>query len=275
MRSSLGRNTATSSAGSPIPSISRRGFLKTSIGAVVACALPGCGDDSPTETPSSNPRLTARPGDPTITPTTGVTALNLDGNRDGVLFVPESYSPDTPAPLFVALHGAGGRGDQWTADPDWAESRGIVLLAPDSRSNTWDVIQGLFGPDVDFIDRALQHTFDRCRIDPTRLALAGFSDGASYALSLGISNGDLFTHLIAYSPGFIASGPPVGKPKVFVSHGTADTILPVTLSRDSIVPTLRGADYDVTYEEFDGGHEIPSEIGDASLEWFLDVVPPA
>ena len=254
-----------------MPSVSRRGFLKTGVGAVIACSLPGCGGDSPTQAPTSSPRLTVRPGNPTITPTTGVTALELGGSRDGVLFVPESYSPDTPAPLFVALHGAGGEGSQWTADPSWAESRGIVLLAPDSRSSTWDLIEAFFGPDVGFIDRALEHTFDRCRIDPTRMALAGFSDGATYALSLGISNGDLFSHLIAYSPGYIASGPPVGKPPVFVSHGTADSILPVTLSRDNIVPTLRGMNYDVTYEEFQGGHEIPSEIGDASLDWFLEV----
>jgi len=32
----------------------------------------------------------------------------------------------------------------------------------------------------------------------------GFSDGASYALSVGITNGDLFTHVIAFSPGFVA-----------------------------------------------------------------------
>ena len=256
-----------------VSSISRRGFLKTSLGAAAACALPGCGS-SPVE-PTPDLRLTARPGDPTITPTTGVTALNLGGDRDGWLVVPESYSPDTPAPLYVALHGAGGEGSNWTANTDWLESRGIVLLAPDSRASTWDVVVGGFGPDVVFIDAALQHTFDRCRLDPAKIAVAGFSDGASYALSLGIPNGDLFTHLIAYSPGFVAAGPPAGEPKVFVSHGTRDTILPVSQSRDVIVPFLRGEGYDVTYEEFQGGHEVPSEIGEASLDWFLDVGPAA
>ncbi len=255
--------------------ISRRGFLKTSIGAIAACTLPGCGDDTPQGPSPDDARLTARPGDPTIAPTTGVTALNLGEDRDGWLFVPESYSPDSPAPLFVALHGATGEGSGWLSVTDWLESRGIVLLAPDSRSGTWDVVRDWYGPDVDFIDRALQHTFARCRVDTTRMALAGFSDGASYALSLGVSNGDLFTHLMGYSPGFLDSAGMVGTPRVFVSHGSADSVLPVRLSRDRIVPRLRTAGYDVTYEEFQGGHELPSEIWEQSLDWYLDVEPSA
>jgi len=146
----------------------------------------------------------------------------------------------------------------------------MILLAPDSRGSTWDLVLGRLGPDVEFLDRALQHTFERCRIDPARIALGGFSDGASYALSLGISNGDLFSHLVAYSPGFLrVAGPTVGKPLIYVSHGTRDGVLPVTISRDRIVPTLRSGGYDVTYQEFDGAHEVPSAISESALDWFV------
>ncbi len=251
------------------PHLSRRGFLQSSMGAVLALALPGCGD-SATDASQGDPRLTARPGTPTITPPRGLSPLGLGGSRDGVLYVPQSYSADTPAPLFVALHGAGGRGQDWASNPGWLETRGMILLAPDSRSSTWDRVGGSFGPDVGFIDRALQHTFDRCNIDPTRLALAGFSDGASYVLALGVYNGDLFSDLIAYSPGFSdLSGSLVGDPKIFVSHGRGDPILPVAMTRDRIVPALRRAGYDVTYQEFAGGHEIPAAVFEASLDWFL------
>jgi phospholipase/carboxylesterase len=146
----------------------------------------------------------------------------------------------------------------------------MVLLAPDSRSTTWDLMGVGFGPDVVFLDQALRQTFQRCRIDPERIALGGFSDGASYALSLGLSNGDLFSHLVAYSPGFLSvSGQPVGKPRIFVSHGTDDTILPVTTSRDVIVPTLRGSGYKVRYEEFLGGHEVTIGVSNLALNWFV------
>jgi phospholipase/carboxylesterase len=252
------------------PSISRRGFLKSSLALLVTPSLLSC-DDSTGEGPASDPRLTARPGTPTITPDSGLSALGLGDPRDGVLYVPTSYSADTPTPLFVALHGAGGEGSSWSSYYARAESRGMILLAPDSRSSTWDLFRGGFGPDVTFLDRALTHTFERCNIDPARIALAGFSDGASYALSLGVSNGDLFSHLVGYSPGVYApSQPIVGKPKVFVSHGTQDDVLPVTLSRDEIVPALRNSGYDVTYQEFDGGHQVPAAISEAALDWFLD-----
>jgi predicted esterase len=40
----------------------------------------------------------------------------------------------------------------------------------------------------------------------------GFSDGASYALSLGLANGDLFTHVLGFSPGFMRVPRHVGRP---------------------------------------------------------------
>ena len=261
--------TAPGAVASVRPGMSRRDFLRGSVSALAAPLFLSCGN-TPTE-PGSDPRLTARPGVPTEAPVTGLSDLGLGSNgRDGLLYVPESYSPDVPAPLFIGLHGAGGAAGNWESYPARAESRGMIFLAPDSRSSTWDVLMGGFGPDVEFLDRALQHTFQRCRVDPGRIALGGFSDGASYALSLGLPNGDLFSHLTAYSPGFyVRPEQSVGRPAIFVSHGTDDNILPVSASRDTIVPTLRDAGYDVNYQEFVGGHEVPAEISEAALDWFL------
>lgn len=251
------------------PGMTRRSFVRAGLGALAAPLFVGCGS-SPSEVEVSGPRLTARPGSQSTTPVLGLTDLGLGDPRDGILYVPESYTGLSPMPLLVALHGAGGNGRWWVPYTATAEARGMVLLAPDSRATTWDVVQGSLSADVGFIDRALAHTFERVRIDPTRIALGGFSDGASYALSLGVSNGDLFSHLVAYSPGFYWSSPPiVGSPPVYVSHGTQDPVLPVTGTRDLIVPGLQLEGYDVTYEEFEGGHTIPAEIAERSLNWFL------
>ena len=92
------------------------------------------------------------------------------------------------------------------------------------------------------------------------MAVGGFSDGASYALSLGITNGDLFTHVMAFSPGFMAPAGQMGSPRIFVSHGTRDGVLPIDRCSRKIVPQLERADYDVLYREFDGGHTISPEI---------------
>ena len=220
--------------------------------------------------PSDDPRLTARPRAPFRPFDLGTTNLSPTQDRGGLLYVPKSYDGSTAAPLIVALHGGGGRADSWSRLFDACEANGIVLVAPDSRGRTWDRITADFGADVGFIDAALRYTFERCLIDPTRIGLAGFSDGASYALSLGPSNGDLFTHLIAWSPGFSSpTDPIVGQPEVFVSHGSADRVLPVAASRVGIVPMFQMDGYSIEYLEFDGVHEMPAEVIRRAMEWFL------
>jgi len=250
--------------------ISRRAFLRTTASALALPAAWSCGHGF-VEPGVGDPRLSARPGQPTITPALRVTPLGLGGTRDGYLWVPAGYSGFTPVPLVVALHGAGQSADLWNTYRARADARGFVMLVPESRGNTWDIVATrTFGPDVAFLDRALAFTFDRCRIDPARIAFVGFSDGASCVLSLGVSNGDLFTTLIAYSPGFVyPTDPLVGKPPVFISHGTADPILPYANTRDGIVPRLRDAGYTVEFRSFDGGHEVPADVSDAALDWWL------
>jgi phospholipase/carboxylesterase len=253
-------------------SMDRRRFVALGLGALAAPALVSCGPTPPPEGPGlPETRLTARPGEPTEAPRLGLSSLGLGSGRDGLLYVPTTYA-GTPLPLFVALHGAGGSAKFWQGSyPTRAESRGFVLLAPDSRYSTWDMFAvGYPGADVRFLDEALQYTFARCRIDPARVLLGGFSDGASYALSLGVHNGDLFTHLVGYSPGIY--GPPgavVGQPRVWISHGTQDTVLPFVNTRDQIVPALIGENLDVTFQEFDGGHEVPAAISESALDWFF------
>ena len=118
------------------------------------------------------------------------------------------------------------------------------------------------------VDRALEQTFSRYAIDPVRLAIGGFSDGASYALSLGITNGDLFTHVLAFSPGLMAPAGRTGSPRIFVSHGVRDGVLPIDRCSRSIVPELKRGGYDMLYREFDGEHSISLEIALEAIGWF-------
>jgi phospholipase/carboxylesterase len=203
-------------------------------------------------------------------PATGMQPLVVGGRRDGLIYVPRGHSNKRPSPLVLMLHGAGSHsGKGMEPFRRLADDAGVILVAPDSRGRTWDVILGGFGPDVVFIDRALTAVFERYAIDPERVAVEGFSDGASYALSLGITNGDLFSHVIALSPGFAAPGRPRGHPDFFVSHGTQDGVLPINQTSRELVPMLERAGYDVTYREFEGGHAHPPEVEEAGLDWFL------
>ena len=100
-----------------------------------------------------------------------------------------------------------------------------------------------------------------------RLAVAGFSDGASYALTLGLSNGDVLPRVVAFSPGFSAARRHRGRPELFVTHGVDDRVLPIDRTSRRIVPDLRDRGHEVEYREFPGGHAVPAELADAAARW--------
>ena len=212
-------------------------------------------------------RITARPQANAKTKATGRNPLGLDKERDAILHIPKGAG-DGPLPLLVMLHGATQNAedmfDYLGATPDEA---GVVVLAPKSREITWDAIRGNFGFDVEFLNRALERTFELVAVDPKRITVGGFSDGASYAISLGLINGDLFNRVLAFSPGFIIDGTPKGKPLFFISHGTRDHILPIDRAGRRVAAELKVRGYDVVFREFDGDHEIPPDIALEGLKF--------
>jgi len=242
------------------------------LAAVLVALATACGsEDQPpaAEPPPAPPaaeaaqgRLTARPGEPESDD--GGEGLQHLGSA--LLYVPRG---DEPRRLLVYLHGAGGSPDEALANVrPYADDAGLIVLAPKSKAATWDVTQGGFGPDVAAIDRLLEQVFAEHEVDD--VAVAGFSDGASYALSLGLSNGDLFRSVIAFSPGFIAYAQPTGAPRLFISHGTHDSVLPIGRTSRRGVPSLRAAGYRVRYREFDGEHEVPPQIAREAVEWLSE-----
>jgi len=255
---------------------SRRRFLAAG-GLVGATLLAGCAardPGAPAERGSSDSaaelgaRPEAQPSASTGDPAPGVRPLGLEPTGDPLLYVPAGLTAGAAAGLVLSLHGAGGDAAAGLGlFQSLADERGLVLLAPASRGPTWDAIGGSYGADAESIDRALRRVFATVRVDPDRVAVAGFSDGGSYALGLGLANGDLFGRVVAFSPGFVPRGPRNGQPAVFVSHGDADDVLPVDRTSWQIVPALREDGYDVTYREFAGPHTVPPEIAREAADW--------
>jgi dienelactone hydrolase len=169
-----------------------------------------------------------------------------------------------------------------------ADMRGLVLLAPDSAGETWDVVEtAKEPPSIDSpLANRLSHRFVSSRdekrvdaaiasltrivpIDHARTALAGFSDGATFALAMGLSSAERFAAVIAWSPGIaIRDVSPARGRRVFVSHGRQDPILKFDVTCGEIVPLLQSEGADVTFLPFDGGHDAPPPVKDA----FLDAV---
>jgi phospholipase/carboxylesterase len=215
---------------------------------------------APAPSPTGEPRSPAQAG-------LDVRRLPLPGRRPPLLVVPRA--PADVRPLVVFFHGAGGRGEQSLVFvEEVAAERGLLVLLPTSASSTWDLLHGGLGADVFATDAALADVFATHDVD--RVAFAGFSDGGSYALSLGLANGDLGDAVLAFSPGFAAPPVRVDGPRIFISHGDVDAVLPVDRCGRRVADVLGRTGYDVRYEEFSGGHVVPPEMVRAAVDWWLD-----
>jgi phospholipase/carboxylesterase len=193
--------------------------------------------------------------------------VGATGTVDAIIYVPRGVDPDQALPFAVMMHGGGGNCTRMEFTTPLADEYGVVLLLPNSRFVTWDAVVGPFGADATFLDGALAEVFSRCAIDPARVTLGGLSDGATYALALGLLNGDLFTRIVAFSAGFLKPVDRHGKPRVFISHGIWDAVLDINIGGRAIARQLTYEGYDVTYREFDGGHEVPDAIASEAFAW--------
>ena len=232
------------------------------------------------------PALAAGPALSTKPP---LTAPAAPEKRSGVLtlaggafaYLPKGLT-GAPVPLLVAFYGAGGQpSDVLASFRDDADRDGFVLLIPTAKGSTWDMIEDLqrrfgaemnvsprYGKDLKALDQALADVFAKVAIDPARVGVMGFSNGATYALSVGTANPQLFRAVIAFSPGpaFIGKFDPAQR--IFISHGEDDPVLPYSYTR-AIVGKLRVKKVPLTFESFKGGHSVPKDIHAKGIAFFM------
>ncbi len=174
-----------------------------------------------------------------------------------------------------------------------ADARGLVLLAPTSRGITWDSILSAKAPpspdsplaneeahrfgrtrDSDRVEAAITNLSKIIPVDRSRTAIAGFSDGATFALAMGLSRDHPFSAVIAWSPGIaIATDNPARARPVFISHGRKDAILSFDEDCGDIVPLVESEGARVTFLPFDGGHQIPQIAKDTFLDAVFGPIP--
>ncbi|WP_395060465.1 alpha/beta hydrolase [Polaromonas sp.] len=217
-------------------------------------------------------RLSFRPGAAPDKPAlpAGRHHLGIAQERDAVLIVPENLPAGGPVPLLVMFHGAGGSADKVLPFViEHARQRGFLLLLPQSQFPTWDLVIGGNGPDLERLEQALRELASRFFVDPAHLGFAGFSDGGSYALSAGVTNGDVASHVMVFSGGFMSVFQQNGSPRLFIAHGLEDEQLPIETSARPHVAKLKAAGYDVTAVEFKGPHHIAPPVVALAMDFFL------
>jgi len=192
-----------------------------------------------------------------------------DGERDGTVYVPQSYKKGVPTPIVVMLHGFRSTAEAVRFTFPLAEEFGVIVLAPESRDMTWGQEIPGFDTDARFIGMAFRWVSEVLTIDPARVAMAGVSDGANYALNMGLAYGNTFNHLMIYSAGMLAPFRKEGKTKIFLAHGTKDKQMPIDRTGRKFAADLKQDGYDITYREYEGGHGAPPEVVRESFDWFV------
>jgi len=226
---------------------------------MLSVAVGGCGGERGLETRDATQaahsplRFEAPPRGAVKACAPGEYELRVASGRRALVLV-TAPSSASPRALLLALHGAGSGGAPgglYAFRGAWSVP-GLVIVAPAAAGTAWT----LKTTDVRFVERALQRAIARCKVDRRRLAIGGFSSGAGMALWLGLANGDRFRAVIALSGGGSLPDERIGKPRVFVAHGTLDAVIPIEAGGDALARELRGQGYDVTYRRFRGGHRV-------------------
>jgi phospholipase/carboxylesterase len=243
---------------------------------VIAFGLVGCNPlDVFGDNFSGDPRLDvmwAAPREDTLA--IGQTTLPFDDpHAKGVVYVPASYDAEAPTGLLLVLHGGGGTGANYAnAFKALADSNDFIVLAPDSKQLTWDLVStGKVGVDVERLSTAIEYVLRRATIDPARIWIVGHSDGATYALTIGAANGDHFRRVISFAPGFLYAPQKNGRPPLRVVHGRFDPVFTLAETEREVVGPMRAAGYEVTLVPFDGGHEMPQAQVDAAIAWLTGI----
>ena len=129
-------------------------------------------------------------------------------------------------------------------------------------------------------EQKLVETIDTCieklNLDPERINLLGFSQGAALSIYSGLKNPDKFNSIVALS-GFFPIKERLEDIKVdavkrvefFIGHGKLDPVVPLHLAQDTKKELLNlGAK--CNYNEYDAEHTIHNDCLNDVLEWLRE-----
>ncbi|MCL4297574.1 MAG: dienelactone hydrolase family protein [Anaerolineae bacterium] len=202
--------------------------------------------------------------------------------------IPAEAGPKQPVPVVVMVHG-------WLGDETvmgifkQTVPSGVAVISPRAPfalngGYIWyQRDQGQLQPEPDSLWTGRDHLNEflaglprRYPVDPTRLVLMGFSQGAAVCNTIALTQPGQVSG-VASLAGLIpeivtqTARPDLSGLPVFIAHGTRDETVPVAAARKARdVYTRLGAQ--VTYGEYPTGHKLTSK-GMADLkQWLAKIV---
>ncbi len=197
---------------------------------------------------------------------------------------PRKKSEGNP-PALILLHGRGADEDDLLGLAEYLDERLFIISARApfdfqfGTGYTWYDILEIGRPEAAMFAESyskLVQFFDEVKkgypIDHAKIFLFGFSMGTMMSYALALTYPDAIAGVIANS-GYVPEETGLkfqwdkmkGKP-FFVTHGTYDPIIPVSLGRRA-KELLVQAQATVSYHEYDMGHQINEENLNGMMKW--------
>lgn len=185
------------------------------------------------------------------------------------VYVPKGLQGKAKAPVILFLHGIGQRGAGGYLPTDGVQGNmvrhyleqvpAIVLLPQCRKGSYWS------DPEMDaMVTGSLEQTVSEFDADRERLYLTGVSMGGYGAWHLASEHPGRFAAVVSICGGsplltgdrFTSVAQRVAQTPVWVFHGTADKVVPVSESRQ-MVEALKALKGNVRYSEYKGvGHNV-------------------
>jgi phospholipase/carboxylesterase len=207
---------------------------------------------------------------------------------DHLVFLPESDGKSFPT--IIAMHGRGADENDLPPVLLALEIPNLLIVTPRAPfalpygGYVWYDFgqeampdQETFRTGIRLLEKFVEEVKAGYPVDPKRLILMGFSQGAMMAYAVGLVNPPQSRGIAALS-GYIPqlSNLPLqlhnlaGFP-IFISHGENDPVIPVRFGREA-EKLLTGAGANVTYREYAMGHEIREETIRDLKQWLTQVL---
>lgn len=194
-------------------------------------------------------------------------------------------------PLLLLLHGVGSNEEDLFGLADYLDERFFIVSARGPYTlgygaYAWFHVQFTAnGPVIEpeeaensrrLLLNFLDEVVEAYGLDPQKVYLMGFSQGAIMSMSLTLTEPEKLAGVVAMSgrtlPEVVPKIAPPEKLKglpIFVVHGTADQVLPINYGRDTR-DILSRLPADLTYREYPMAHHVSAESLADIAGWLKD-----
>jgi phospholipase/carboxylesterase len=207
---------------------------------------------------------------------------------------PDNYDVGQPCPMIVCLHGRGADMRDLAGLAPAIDQRSYLYVCPNApltisigpgyTGQAWYEPGGAPSPAameqaLTALDGVVRDVFAHYCVAPGQALLLGFSQGGAMTYRYGMLRPEMFAGLVILSGALrnpedlLPHLPGQRDQRIFIAHGTHDTVVPVELSRTA-VDFLEAQGYQPLYHEYPMGHEITQEVLNDLTPWIHRVLPP-